>query len=279
MVAIAGLTHDQIFAAVRQMYSQVAGAPDREFHFPTGRAAALFVGYPEDILDMLPATAVESFAGVGFPFRANAIRPGDHVLDVGAGSGTDVLYASRLAGPSGRVFALDFTPAMLEKLRRNITLAGVSNVEAIEGNAEDVPLPDVSVDVVTSNGVLNLVPHKERAFAEIYRVLKPGGRVQIADIVVSRPVGEKSRANPKLWAECVVGALVEEDYVELLRAAGFVDVEVLVGLDYFTRSPSVDTKRIAASLGAHSVEIAMRKAGQLVRSDEQHRTASPALSE
>jgi ubiquinone/menaquinone biosynthesis C-methylase UbiE len=279
MVAIAGLTHNQIFAAVRQMYSQVAGAPDREFHFPTGRAAALFVGYPEDVLDALPATAVESFAGVGFPFRADAIRPGDHVLDVGAGSGTDALYASRLAGRDGKVFALDFTPAMLEKLRRNIALAGVSNIEAIEGNAEDIPLPNASVDVVTSNGVLNLVPHKERAFAEIHRVLKPGGRVQIADIVVSRPVGEKSRANPKLWAECVVGALVDEDYVEQLRAAGFMDVEVLVGLDYFSRSPSADTKRIAASLGAHSIEMAMRKTGQFVRSDERRRIASLAPSE
>jgi ubiquinone/menaquinone biosynthesis C-methylase UbiE len=168
---------------------------------------------------------------------------------------------------------------MLKKLRRNIAIAGVSNVEVIGGNAEDIPLPEASVDVVTSNGVLNLVPHKRKAFAEIHRVLKPGGLFQIADIVVSRPVGEKSRANPKLWAECVVGALVEEDYVEQLRAAGFVDVEVLVGLDYFSRSPSADTKRIATSLGAHSVEIAMRKAGQFIRSDERHRTASLAPSE
>src|SRR5713101_5902571 len=117
MVAIAGFSRDQVLAAVRQMYTEVATLPSKQFHFPTGRDACLFVGYPPDWLDRIPPTAVESFAGVGFPFRADAIRPGDRVLDIGSGSGTDTLTAARLVGPQGKVFALDMTQAMLAKLR------------------------------------------------------------------------------------------------------------------------------------------------------------------
>jgi SAM-dependent methyltransferase len=124
------------------MYSEVANLPSKQFHFPTGRSACLIVGYPEDLLDRLPASAVESFAGVGFPFRADLIRAGDRVLDIGAGSGTDTLIAARAVAPGGRVFALDMTPAMLAKLPKNVALAGAANVEVVEGNAESVPLPD-----------------------------------------------------------------------------------------------------------------------------------------
>jgi arsenite methyltransferase len=179
MVAIVGFSREQIFSAVRQMYTDVATFPAKQFHFPTGRAACVFVGYPEDWLDRIPATAVESFAGVGFPFRADVIRPGGRVLDVGAGSGTDALTAARLVGPQGKVFALDMTQAMLAKLRGNVAQAEAKNVEVIEGNAETIPLPDASVDVVTSNGVLNLVPDKPRAFAEIHRVLRPAAECKL----------------------------------------------------------------------------------------------------
>lgn len=261
MVAILGMTRDQILRAVQEMYSAVAAEPLRQFHFPTGRDACLFVGYPEHLLDPLPATAVESFAGVGFPFRAGIIGEGDRVLDVGSGSGTDTLIAAGLVGAAGRVYGLDMTPAMLDKLRRNAEIADAANVEAIEGNAEAIPLPDASVDVVTSNGVLNLVPDKARAFAEIYRVLRPGGRAQIADIVVSRPPSDKARGNPKLWAECVVGASIEDDYLDLMRSAGFAGVTVLRGFDYFAGSASPDTRRIAAGLGAKAIEITMRRPG------------------
>lgn len=259
MVAIVGFSREQILSAVRKMYTDVATFPARQFHFPTGRAACAFVGYPEDWLDCIPATALESFAGVGFPFRADVIRPGDRVLDIGAGSGTDTLTAARLVGPQGKVLALDMTQAMLAKLRRNAIQAEVKNVEVIEGNAETIPLPDASVDVVTSNGVLNLVPDKPKAFAEIHRVLRPGGRVQIADIVVSQPVSESAKADPKLWAECVVGALVEQDYLGLFRTAGFANVTVLRSFDYFSGSASADTQRIAAALDAKAVEITMER--------------------
>lgn len=259
MVAILGFNRDQILNAVRDMYTDVAREPERVFHFPTGRSACLFVGYPEAWLDALPQAAVESFAGVGFPFLADVIRPGDTVLDIGSGSGTDVFSAARLVGSEGTVLALDMTPAMLAKLRGNVEAVSAANVRVIEGNAEAIPLPDESVDIVTSNGVLNLVANKVRAFEEIFRVLRPGGSVQIADIVVSKPIGESSRANPKLWAECVVGAAIEEDYLKMFRAAGFRDVRVLRSFDYFSGSSSADTRRVAGSMGAKAVEIQMSR--------------------
>jgi arsenite methyltransferase len=199
---------------------------------------------------------------VGYPFRAGVIREGDRVLDIGSGSGTDTLIAARLVGPQGRVYALDITKAMLDKVRRGAAGAGAFHIEALEGSAEDIPLPDGSVDVVTSNGVLNLVPDKRRAAAEIFRVLRRGGRVQIADIVIARPVGAVHNRDPALWAECVVGATVEEDYLDLFRQAGLANPTVLRSYDYFAGSPSAETRRIAAAFGAHAIEITMvRPAG------------------
>lgn len=251
MVAIFSDKKEFIFKAVSDMYTDVATYPGKVFHFPTGRLACLFVGYPAAQLDAVPPAATESFAGVGYPFAANVVREGDAVLDVGSGSGTDALIASTLVTSRGRVYALDMTPAMLDKLRRNAAAMGCANVHPLEGNAEEIPLPDASVDVVTSNGVLNLVPDKPRAFAEIARVLKPGGRLQIADICLSKPVSEKSRADPKLWAECVVGAVIEDDYLAMLCAAG-IPSEVIDRLDYFAGSISADTRRVAHGLGAHA---------------------------
>lgn len=259
MVAVLGFNREQILNAVREMYADVALHPEKVFHFPTGRQACLFVGYPESWLDALPGTAVESFAGVGFPFRAEVIRPGNVVLDVGSGSGTDVLTAARFVGPEGVVFGLDMTPTMLNKLRDNIKRAGAENVRVLDGNAEVIPLPDESIDVVTSNGVLNLVPDKARAFGDMFRVLRPGGSVQVADIVVGKPISESSRADPKLWAECVVGASIQEDYLGLFRQAGFRDITVLRDFDYFSGSSNSDTRRIAGALGARAIEIRMSK--------------------
>ena len=241
-----------ILKAVEEMYTDVASRPGAVFHFPTGRLACLFVGYPADQLDCLPAEATESFAGVSYPFVADIIREGDAVLDVGSGSGTDTLIAAMLVGPTGIVYGLDMTRAMREKLERNVAAMKIGNVRVVEGNAEQIPLPDASIDVVTSNGVLNLVPDKPAAFGEIARVLKPGGRLQISDIALRVPVSEQSRADPRLWAECVVGAIVEDDYVALLRAAG-LDVEVFGDLDYFAGSVSASTRRAAHGLGAHAI--------------------------
>jgi arsenite methyltransferase len=259
MVAILSNQREVIFDAVQRMYTDVALMPGQEFHFPTGRRACEFVGYPAEQLDRLPATAVESFAGVGYPFAAGVIRTGDTVLDIGSGSGTDAFIAASLVGASGRVIGLDLTEAMRDKLRGNAAAAGAANLEVLAGNAEAIPLPDASVDVVTSNGVLNLVPDKSRAIGEIARVLRAGGRLQIADIVVRTLPSEACRAQPELWAECVVGATTAESYVAGFEATGLCDVEVLNRSDYFDGSSSAETRRVAGSFGAHSVVLRARK--------------------
>ncbi|MEE8198825.1 MAG: methyltransferase domain-containing protein, partial [Thermoplasmata archaeon] len=248
-----------VTAAVQNLYTEVAMRPDKEYHFPLGREALEYVGYPREDLDRLPPTATESFAGVGYPFVAEVIREGDVVLDIGSGSGTDVLYSTLKVGPRGKVYGLDITPAMLEKARKNAKAMHAHNVEILEGNATDIPLPDASVDVVTSNGVLNLVPDKEAAFREILRVLKPGGRLQLADIIVQEDVGAVCGINPQLWADCIGGAAVETEYMETIQQAGFVDVQVLTRLDYFARSSSDATKRITRTFGAESVALTARR--------------------
>jgi arsenite methyltransferase len=260
MVAIFGFTREKVIAAVQDMYTAVAITPERPFHFPVGREACLQVGYPAALLEGLPEEALQSFAGVACPFRAEVIRTGDTVLDIGAGAGTDTLIASRLVGPRGKVLALDITPAMGRRLRGLVTRCGIGNVEVIEGNVETLPLPAASAHVVTSNGMLNLVPDKRKAVAEIFRVLRPGGHAQIADIVIRRPVTRDCATDPKLWAECVVGATIDDDYLAMFRDAGFEKVTVLRDYDYFALSPSSATRDIARRFGAHAMEIAMQRA-------------------
>ena len=238
MVAILSNQREVIFDAVQRMYTDVARMPEHEFHFPTGRRACEFVGYP---------------------FATGVIRMGDTVLDIGSGSGTDAFIAAGLVGPGGRVIGLDLTEAMRDKLRANAAVAGTANLEVLAGNAEAIPLPDASVDVVSSNGVLNLVPDKPRAIREIARVLRVGGRLQMADIVVRTPPSEACRAHPELWAECVVGATTVESYLAGFEAAGLCDVEVLGRSDYFAGSSSAETRRVAGSFGAHSVVLRARK--------------------
>lgn len=259
MVYVASLNKDLIFSAVRAMYTDVALHPEREYHFPTGRDACVFVGYPAARLAELPAVAVESFAGVAYPFASNVIGEGDTVLDIGSGSGTDLLLAVRAVGDRGQAIGLDMTAAMLEKVARSVAAAGVSNVRLLEGNAEKIPLPDASVDVVTSNGVLNLVPDKRTAFAEIHRVLRAGGRVQIGDIALGQPLSGDCVSNPKLWAECIVGATLEDEYLMMLQQSGFTHIEVLGRLDYFCASVSAATRSIAQSFHARSVVIRAAK--------------------
>jgi arsenite methyltransferase len=260
MVVVTSEQRDVLFEAVRDMYTAVAERPDQEFHFPTGRRACEYVGYPAELLDRVPPAALESFAGVGYPFAADVIRAGDVVLDVGSGSGTDLIVAALLTGPEGRALGLDMTEAMRRKATANAEAAGLDNVELIAGNAETIPLPDASVDVVTSNGVINLVPDKEAVAREVARVLRPGGRVQIADIVVTDLPSDECRAKPQLWAECIVGATTESDYLETLRSAGLRQVERLGELDYFAASTSASTRRTASGFGAHSIVMRAWKA-------------------
>jgi SAM-dependent methyltransferase len=259
MVAFTSLKREAIHRSVQQMYTAVARAPARSFHFPTGRAACEALGYPPALLAGVPNTAIESFAGVGCPFSADVIRRGTRVLDLGCGSGTDTLIAARLVGHEGKVYSLDMTAAMREKLRLAATEAGFDNLEVMEGDAEAIPLPAESVDVVTSNGVLNLVPDKSRAIAEIFRVLKPSGRLQLADIALGTPISTIYKQDPKLWAECVVGAVEEDRYLDMLRAAGFRDIQALGHFDYFGLSANAETRKVAGLFNAHALTLRATK--------------------
>lgn len=259
MVAILGYSREQIFAAVRDMYTAVAEMPGSHFHFPVGDSISRVLGYAPEQVARLPGAARESFAGVGCPFTAGVVRAGDTVLDIGAGSGHDSLIAADAVGREGHVIALDLTPAMTGKLQRTTEESATTNLSVVQGSAESLPLAGESVDVITSNGALNLVPGKRRAVAEMFRVLRPGGRLQIADVVIDRPVTVDCHDDPRLWVECVVGATVDEDFLHLFRDAGFEDVKVLRSHDYFAHSPSAQTREVAASFGARSIEVSMRR--------------------
>ncbi len=241
---------DSLRAAIRAEYAAVAEHPDQGFHFHTGARLAAILGYPEEWLAELPAGAVESMAGTGNPFALGELQPGDHIVDCGAGAGVDSLIAARLVEPDGRVVGVDMTPEMLAKARRNAELAGRSNVEFREGVIEALPVPDGWADVVISNGVLNLVPNKELALAEMFRVLRPGGRIQLADIVLDRPVPGASKTDVSLWTGCIAGGLVEGELVSLVEGAGFRDVEVRRGVDVFGGAPLHSDAAAFGTIGA-----------------------------
>ncbi|MCE8041590.1 methyltransferase domain-containing protein [Halomonas daqingensis] len=259
MVAILGYSRPQILTAVQQMYTAVADRPASPFHFPVGADASRRLGYAPERLATLPTEVSDAFAGVGCPFRAEAIRRGDRVLDIGSGAGGDALIARQLTGPQGHVIALDLTAAMTRRLQQAAERHAIDHLAVVQGSAEQLPLPDASIDSITSNGALNLVPDKRLAIAEMFRVLKPHGRVQLADVVIHRPVSVDCHEDPRLWVECVVGATVKEELLALFEEAGFEDVTIVGSHDYFALSPSAQTREIAAGFGAHSVEIGMRR--------------------
>jgi SAM-dependent methyltransferase len=193
------LNVDQLRSAIQEEYAEVAACPLKGFHFHTGRFLADRLGYPRDRIAALPDSVVESFAGVGNPFAWGEPAPGEAVLDLGAGAGFDALQAARMVGPTGSVVGIDMTPAMLAKARANALLLGLANTEFREGYLEALPVADASIDLVISNGVVNLCPDKETALAEAFRVLKVGGRMQLSDIVVSSSVPEDAKADIALW--------------------------------------------------------------------------------
>ena len=190
---------DRLREEVREKYQEVVDHPDATFHFHTGLRAAANAGYLEEWVEGPPRQAVASFAGVSNPFHWGLPGPGERVVDVGSGAGMDSLIASRAVGPGGAVIGVDMTPAMLERARAAATEAATSNVEFRQGLAESLPVPDGWADIVVSNGVINLVPDKVGAYREIARVLRPGGRVQVADICVERPVPESALQDIDLW--------------------------------------------------------------------------------
>ena len=183
---------------IKKTYACVSEQPDTDFIFPTGRAWAENLGYPDE-LAVVPETAVESFAGVANPWELGRLDVGERVLDVGCGAGTDTLVAAQMVGPEGRVVGIDMTPEMLAKARAATAELGARNVELLQAEAERLPFPDASFDVVISNGVIDLIPDKDAVFAEIFRVLAPGGRIQVADVTIQKPVSEEGRRKIDLW--------------------------------------------------------------------------------
>jgi len=198
-VEVEGLDTALLRTEIQRTYARVSNEPDREFMFPTGRAWAQDLAYPSDLLARIPDTSCESFAGVANPFSLGVLEPGEDVLDVGCGAGMDTLVAAQMVGHTGSVTGIDMTPDMAAKARRSVAAMDVGHVTIVEGSAEELPFDDASFDVVISNGVIDLIPDKDAVFGEITRVLRPGGRIQLADVTIQRPVSEEGRRSIDLW--------------------------------------------------------------------------------
>jgi SAM-dependent methyltransferase len=198
MSASVDIDIDVLKREIRKTYAAVSEEPERDFVFPTGRAWAMDLDYPLELANV-PERAVESFAGVANPFSLGRLADGEHVADLGSGAGTDSLIAAQMVGPAGSVVGIDMTSEMVLKAKGAAVEMGLSNVTFLEGEIEKLPLADESIDAVISNGVIDLVPDKDAVFAEIHRLLIPGGRLQIADVTIQVPVSEEGRRNIDLW--------------------------------------------------------------------------------
>jgi arsenite methyltransferase len=189
---------DLLKSEIKKTYASVSDEPEKDFIFPTGRAWAEDLGYPDELTNV-PDASAESFAGVANPWSMGRLAPGERVLDLGSGAGTDSLIAAQIVGEQGHVTGIDMTQEMLAKAGAAAAEMGATNVEFVEGEAERLPFPDASFDVVISNGVIDLVPDKDAVFSELFRVLAPGGRIQIADVTIQNPVSAEGRRNIDLW--------------------------------------------------------------------------------
>jgi ubiquinone/menaquinone biosynthesis C-methylase UbiE len=210
----------ELEAKVKSMYRDVAENPHGEFHFEMGRALAERLGYPSSDLDKIPAEAIESFAGVGYFFHLAALKPGETVIDLGSGSGMDTFVAALKVGPRGKVIGIDMTDEQRAKAERLRDGAGFGTIRYIKAYIESVPLPDAMADAVISNGVVNLATDKGRVFHEAARLLKPGGRITLADIVTEVQLPETIVCNSTLWAACIGGAAQQDDYRTSIERAG-----------------------------------------------------------
>ena len=199
-IGIAKVDRGELRRRIAEKYRNVAVSPELGFHFHTGRPLARMLGYPDEVVDSLPPGTVDSFAGTGNPFVFVDLRPGETVVDVGCGAGLDTLIAARQVGPAGRVIGVDMTAEMRARAEAGARYLGLSNVEIRDGYAETLPVADESADVVISNGVVNLCPDKQGVFREMFRVLKPGGRIQIGDILVHKEVPQDAKDDIELWS-------------------------------------------------------------------------------
>ena len=245
-------------ADVREKYREVALHPDGRFHFHTGRPLAALLGYPDQLVDDLPDRAVESFAGVGNPFSVRWPQPGERLVDLGSGGGFDCFVAAHAVGPSGRVVGVDMTPEMLTKASATADTLGLGNVEFREGLLEHLPVEDGWADVVTSNGVINLCADKDAVFAEAFRVLRPGGALQFADIANGKALPEAAVCEIDLWTGCIAGGLPVDEWCAAVERAGFEDLSVGFAVDAFGGSGGERNAR-AYDVSAH-VFLARRPA-------------------
>jgi arsenite methyltransferase len=205
---------------VKDMYREVAQRPEGEFHFEMGRGLAERLGYAPEDLDRIPAAAIESFAGVGYYFHLANLQEGESVVDLGSGSGTDTFVAALKVGASGKVVGIDMTDEQRSKAERLRDEAGFASVSYLKSYIEDLPCEEASFDAVISNGVINLSADKAKVFREVARVLKPGGRLALSDIVTEKQLPEGISCNATLWAACIGGAMQQDDYRAAIEAAG-----------------------------------------------------------
>lgn len=226
MNTFAAVNPAEVEAKVKAMYRSVAENPQGEFHFEMGRALAERLGYEAAVLDCVPAEAIESFAGVGHHFHLADLKEGETVLDLGSGSGMDTFVAALKVGTRGKVIGVDMTDEQLGKAERLRDRGGFDNVTYLRGYIEDVPMAPTSVDVIISNGVINLAADKTKVFGEVARLLGPGGRLAISDIVTEVQLPESIACNSTLWAACIGGAAQQDSYRSQIEAAGLKVVSV-----------------------------------------------------
>lgn len=227
MKTLAEHSCEEIKTAVAERYGQVATSPEQKFNFPVGRNFAESVGYDSALLDRLPQSIWESFTGAGNPQPYVDARRGEVVLDLGCGAGLDLYLYAQKVGPSGHLYGLDLSRAMIDKARDNLSSVGVTNVDWLHAPADAIPLADNSVDLVTANGIYNLSPDKEAVMREVARVLRPSGRTIFAEIVVQRELPRETRREINDWFRCIGGALLEPDFLARLQSSGLVNPQVL----------------------------------------------------
>jgi len=251
------LDTDKLEREVKSMYHDVAEFSDGEFHFEMGRDLAERLGYDPDDLYYVPDPAIESFAGVGYHFDLAAIQPGESVLDLGSGSGMDLFVAGMHVTETGTVTGVDMTEAQVEKARDLAEQNGFHNVDVRHSHIEGLPFDDESFDVVVSNGVINLSAEKGRVFEEAYRVLKPGGRLALSDIISEQQMPESIKTDADLWAACIGGAEQVDDYTALIETPGFEITDVRDNTRY--EFISERAQGACQKYGVKSISLAAKK--------------------
>jgi arsenite methyltransferase len=257
MATLATFDPKELEAKVKAMYRSVAEDPHGEFHFEMGRALAERLGYPRADLDRIPAEAIESFAGVGYYFDLVGVKEGETVIDFGSGSGMDTFIAALKVGPRGKVIGVDMTDEQRTKAERLRDRDGFTNVTYIKAYIDNVPIGDASADVVISNGVINLATDKAAVFREASRLLKPGGRLALSDIVTEVQLPESIVCNSTLWAACIGGAAQQDDYRRHIESAGLAVAQVRDNTAY--EFISDNARGASRKFGVKSISLLARK--------------------